>query len=163
MKKLRLLVTERCNRNCIGCCNKQWDLLTLPICEDFSSFDQIMLTGGEPMLMPQIVRSIIFKIRKTNQRPIFMYTAKVNDLQAILSTLFFLDGLTVTLHKQKDVKSFLKFNSILPDSCKKQLRLNIFEGIRISKIDLGKWIIKDNMKWIADCPLPDNEIFMRYR
>lgn len=157
VKKLRLLITEKCNRNCKKCCNRQWDLKKLPICEDYSSFDQILLTGSEPMLIPQIVRYIILKIRAINQCPIYLYTAKVDKIQSVLSTLFFVDGLTLTLHEQKDVKPFLRLNS-----CRKSLRLCLFEGINLpTKQNFKKRAIKE-IQWIENCPLPKNEVFMRY-
>ena len=163
MKKLRLLITEKCNRNCEGCCNKDYDLENLPkIDNHFLYWDEILLTGGEPMLIPQIIRNLASKIRSVNQCPIYVYTAKVDDLQAILSTLFFVDGLTVTLHEQKDVKPFLRFNKVIPNWVRKQLRLNIFKGIKISTINLGKWKIKKNIVWLKNCPLPEDETFMRY-
>lgn len=162
IKKLRLLVTEKCNKYCEMCCNKQWDLKKLPVCKDYSTFDQILLTGGEPMLMPQIIRSIVLKIRTTNQCPIYLYTAKVDKIQSVLSTLFFIDGLTLTLHEQKDIKPFLLLNRLLPNGCRKSLRLNIFEGINLPpKQNFGKWVVKE-IQWIENCPLPKNEVFMRY-
>jgi molybdenum cofactor biosynthesis enzyme MoaA len=44
MKKLRLLVTSECNRSCSGCCNKEWDLDKLPVCESYKDYDEIYLT-----------------------------------------------------------------------------------------------------------------------
>lgn len=46
MKKLRLLLHEECNRNCKGCCNKDWDLNALEIEDDFTDYDEILITGG---------------------------------------------------------------------------------------------------------------------
>ena len=48
--KLRLLLLDDCNRNCPGCCNRDWDLQALPLCQDYTPYRLIMLTGGEPML-----------------------------------------------------------------------------------------------------------------
>ena len=47
MTKLRLLVTEKCDRNCGGCCNKSFDLKNLPIFNigDSHNFKSIMITG----------------------------------------------------------------------------------------------------------------------
>lgn len=162
MKKLRLLITEQCNRNCEGCCNKEWDLKKLPVCTDFQNWDQIILTGGEPMLVPQIIRGTINKIKNVNPCPIILYTAKVDKIQSILSILFFVDGLTVTLHETKDVIPFMKFNKVLPRGIKKTLRLNIFKEVKkVPKHLFGKWVIKDGIEWIKECPLPKDETFMR--
>ena len=34
-EKLRLLLFEECDRDCPGCCNRDWDLRSLPVCRDF--------------------------------------------------------------------------------------------------------------------------------
>ena len=48
--KLRLLVTEECNRHCPGCCNNNWDLKSLSVCKSYRDYEQILITGGEPLL-----------------------------------------------------------------------------------------------------------------
>lgn len=62
MRKLRLLFTKDCNRDCPGCCNKDWDLDHLPVCADFKPYDLVMITGGEPMLYPERLLKLIRKI-----------------------------------------------------------------------------------------------------
>jgi len=165
MKKLRLLITKKCNRHCEGCCNKDWDLEKLPICKSFKGYDEIILTGGEPMLFPNLVIDIINKIRIENPlAKIYMYTAFIFTVRS-LEILNLLDGITVTLHTQSDVKKFKWFNNHLFFSTKnfyKSLRLNIFNGIKLSKyINLNNWQVKKNIKWIKNCPLPKDEVFMR--
>lgn len=77
-KKLRLLLFEKCNRNCKGCCNKQWDLSKLPIENDFTGYKLIILTGGEPLLEPDLVKNVIRMIRNKTDAKIILYTAKIN-------------------------------------------------------------------------------------
>lgn len=167
--KLRLLLFERCNRNCDGCCNKDWDLKSLPIENDFSQYDEIILTGGEPMLDPLLIIKTSKCISK--QSPfidIFLYTAKTDNWQAILSVLHYVDGLTVTLHEQKDIKPFLFLNNILLASnemsvttiWEKSFRVNIFKNI-VLDTNLRLWEVKDNIEWIKNCPLPTGEVFKR--
>ena len=163
MKTLRLLVIDKCNRKCEGCCNKQWDLNLLPICDSFKGYSEIILTGGEPMLNPSLIRSLAIHIRKETQYPIYMYTAKVDDLEEILSVLYFLDGITVTIHEEKDWDSFSILNkSLLDFGYEKSLRLNVFKECNLrSYHEFDKWKIKDSIEWIDPCPLPTNEVFMR--
>lgn len=172
-KKLRLLLWEECNRNCIGCCNKDWDLENLEIENDFTQYDEIYLTGGEPMLYPDKLVRVILDIKIINRdAKIYIYTTKTNPLKDLMNVLFFVDGLTVTLHEQKDVLDFHLFNmhvkAILEqlkiyDAKKKSLRLNVFKGIDLSGLDLDKWDLKDNIEWIKDCPLPKDEVFKKYK
>ena len=164
MKTLRLLITEKCNRNCPKCCNKQFGIKTLPVCYSFKNYKEIILTGGEPMLSPSSVRFLINSIRKESQSPIYMYTAKVDDIQAVLSVLFFLDGITVTIHEEKNWDLFFKLNDMLPNSCRKSLRLNVFKNCNLRSYDqFNKWKVKDSIEWLDECPLPVDEVFMRLR
>ncbi|MFH2046138.1 MAG: 4Fe-4S cluster-binding domain-containing protein, partial [Pseudomonadota bacterium] len=102
MKKLRLLITEECNRNCSGCCNKDWDLQSLIVEQDYTKYDLIMLTGGEPMLNYEETLSIIIDIKSKSKAKIIVYTAKIDKLSEVLSVLGFSDGITVTLHEPFD-------------------------------------------------------------
>jgi hypothetical protein len=66
------------------------------------------------------------------------------------------------------IDKFIIFNNKLnfPLDNLLSLRLHIFEGIDISKlddIDLKNWKIKKNIKWIKNCPLPQDEVFMRLK
>lgn len=134
MKKLRLVVTLNCNRKCPGCCNNYWDFSKIPYTNSFVGYDEILLTGGEPMLYVNRLIFLISSIRYINPTAkIFMYTAKTTpavELDAISSML---DGITITLHEQSDVIPFERFNS-MPYRFMlngKSLRLNIFKGIKI--------------------------------
>ncbi len=161
-KTLRLLLFEDCNRNCEGCCNKQWDLSKLPVVKDFTPYDTIILTGGEPMLYPHRVTSLIDIIRFENPKvKIILYTAMTTKLRELVSILNMIDGLTVTLHDQSDFAPLLCFDSLIY-GIDKTLRLNVFEGVDMFDYELfSGWQIKENIEWLEDCPLPDNEVFMR--
>jgi hypothetical protein len=163
MKKLRLLVTEKCSRNCLNCCNNSWDLSELPIEDDFSQYDMIMLTGGEPMLDLKALIDLIIKIRNKTDAPVYVYTAMVNDTTSALWVLNWVDGMTVTLHDQTDVEPFLIFNNAIQraDLEPKSLRLNVFRGVNINLEGLARWKTKNNIEWIENCPLPKDEVFKR--
>ncbi len=162
MKKLRLVMFEECNRACVGCCNNDWDLKGLDVVTDFHNYDEILLTGGEPMLKPMLIIETVNRIRKQTNAPIFMYTAKSKRALDLVAVLHCLDGITLTLHEQYDVKPFIELNNIITKiGITKSLRLNVFEGIDIAGIDLSLWNVKDNMVWMKDCPLPADEIMKR--
>lgn len=136
----------------------------------------IILTGGEPLLKPDLVLQAIDEIREQNLHcGIILYTAKVDDLESIRNILFHrrkegvgIDGITLTLHTQRDVKHFNIFNQVLKsmsyliDWKPYSFRLNIFKGIKLNGIDPGPWQLKENIQWIKKCPLPINEVFKRY-
>lgn len=151
MKILRLLLFSSCNRACPGCCNKQWDLDALPVGDGYAGYDQIILTGGEPMLNPSLVMQTIRDIRQESSAAIILYTAKPERLPFVMP---YLDGATVTLHEQADVAVF----RALP-KMRGSLRVNVFAGVDIGPVP--GWKVKRNIEWIEDCPLPENEVFMR--
>lgn len=167
MLKLRLLVTEKCLKNCEGCCNKDWDLKSLPIFDlnDSTMFDEIMITGGEPLLFPGKVISLISSIRYTGfDKNIYMYTAKTSSFLPLLSVLYLLDGITITLHDKQDLEDFNSFyviwNTIRNNN--KTFRLNVFKEAELPKDwNFAGWKIKRDMEWIKNCPLPKDEVFMR--
>lgn len=161
--KLRLLVTRKCNRNCKWCNNQHWNLAGLPQETVFSGYNEIMLTGGEPMLIPEVVISIAKKIRIESNAKIYLYTAKIDKWESILAVLHYIDGMSITPHTIKDVTDFKVLNSILiGSSIEKSLKLNLFSdyGFDLSGIDLSMWRIK-HKSWIKTKHLPENEVFKR--
>jgi len=167
ISKLRLLITEQCPRSCEGCCNKDWDLDALPVCTDFSGYDEILLTGGEPMLRLDRVDHVLTDIARVNPDALtIMYTAQLPELMNVIklyTILQRLKGVTVTLHEQNDVCTFFLFNRLLgPEDREKSLRLNVFNGVELTNMDLTGWKVKEDIEWIDNCPLPPDEILMRY-
>jgi organic radical activating enzyme len=168
MKKLRLIIFEDCNRACPGCCNKDWDIQALPICDlkDLVYYDEVMITGGEPMLDPDLVMKVMFKCRPDTK--VILYTAKVDEPEKLIHFMDHLSGVTLTLHDQDDVEPFIEFSKKLFAShvnvSQISLRLNVFKGIEFpiySSTILNRWAIKSDMEWIKDCPLPNEEVLMR--
>ena len=163
MKKLRLLLFEECNRNCPGCCNNDWGLQNLPIVMSYADYDQILLTGGEPLLHPETVKFVVKDIKKENSCPIYLYTAKTNNIPDFIDVLNYVDGICITLHTQADVKPFKVLNAYLLHKYRyaKSLQLNVFRDIKLENFDPPRWKVKKDMVWIKNCPLPENEVFMR--
>lgn len=153
MKKLRLLLFAACNRSCPGCCNNDWNLDELPRVGSYDGYDQIILTGGEPMLNPELVVCVAADIKSRTNAMVILYTARPGELPGVMP---FLDGVTVTLHEQADVAEFEKL-PWLPGS----LRLNVFDNVDLTGVDVSSWWVKSGIQWIKDCPLPEDEVFMR--
>ena len=168
--KLRLLVTTQCPNKCPLCCNNSWDFSTLPIVERWN-YDQIMLTGGEPLLFTLNVCELIKSLRMITEAQglspkIFIYTS-VADRRRFFDILRVVDGVVLTPHSMHDVEEFLETNYLLTQikelSKGKSLRLNLFDNVKNmipSNTDLSIWQVK-NMEWIKDCPVPKGEDFRR--
>jgi hypothetical protein len=96
-----------------------------------------------------------------------MYTAKPTPAANLLLTLWELDGLTLTLHEQKDVAAFQTlqlwrghYAKLVSD---KSLWLNYFsDKVSLRNVNTMGWKLRP-LQWEEDCPLPENEVFMRYR
>lgn len=174
---LRLLVTTKCPRNCTGCCNKQWDLEKLPACTNYFGYKQIILTGGEPLYTytPFQLDVMVKTMRKENPRAeIILYTAEVVKLDTSFPAFCkMFDGITLTLHTQRDAANFMWLNKTYPNVDEVtqhhwvKFRLNVFAGIDLNYEGAkehfqNKWVVKDNMVWLDPCPLPSNEVFMRW-
>lgn len=164
--KLRLLVLPECNRTCKGCCNKNFDLDALPVVETFKGFDEIILTGGEPMLDPMVIYQLIKKIRYETTAPIYMYTAWRENALELAGVVARLDGLTITLHTKKDTEPFERLCEMLKRFDllgQRSLRVNVFSGVSTGNADLTNWQVKTGLKWVENCPIPEGEVFMRLR
>jgi len=163
---LRLLLLSECNRTCKGCCNKDFDLESLPVCNSFTGYEMVILTGGEPLLKPWLIINTAVAVRAENPTAkIVLYTARSVDPALFVSLLEnHLDGITLTLHTRKDVASFITLNNLIksmPSLAGKSLRLNVFRGINLGDTDLSQWKVKNEIQWIKECPLPSDEVFMR--
>lgn len=169
-KKLRLLITKECPNKCSKCCNIGRDFTHLPVVDRWD-YEEIMLTGGEPLLYPLSVISICTGIRIIHKAmgincKIFVYTA-IADIEPFLTVLELVDGIVYTPHRKEDIEDFIKLNhKLLQDPSvteDKSMRLNLFADMKAlipDGTDLSKWQVKD-MEWIDNCPVPDGEDFRR--
>ena len=112
MKSARVITTFECNRNCPYCSNNYESLISQGREEDnlnfIEDYDEIILTGGEPMLYPEQIIDLVIKIREIKSDIIiYLYTANYKFLLERLIGL--IDGITYTLHERcsfKDVENF---------------------------------------------------------
>lgn len=171
-KKLRLLVTTNCPNKCPMCCNNQFDFNKLPIVDRWN-YDEIMITGGEPLLYTDSLIGLLLSIDDITKvmgitPKLFVYTS-VCDYENILNIIPHINGVVITPHKNSDIEDFIQLNKFL---CNRKdyfyvedtsFRLNLFSDIKAllpKDIDLSLWKVKD-MAWIENCPVPEGEDFRR--
>lgn len=172
-KKLRLLVTAECPNKCPICCNNRFDIGKIPVVDRFD-YDEIMITGGEPLLFTEC-RNLMITLKDAalycgRSVKLYIYTAKF-DIESFCTHAPIADGFVYTPHSQKDVEAFLELNAFIllhqksTDINHLSLRLNVFPEIRKYipvNTDLALWKIKE-IQWIKDCPVPDGEDFRRIK
>lgn len=166
-KRLRLLLTQKCNRKCEGCCNKDWDLDALPVYDRTTPFEVYMITGGEPMLFVDELLECLTALPRTPGDQRILYTAHPQPLTAMPTVLMFLTGLTVTLHEPQDVQPFLDLNNYLLGmealGQRWDLRLNVFKGVELPPgTNTSLWDVRKERVWIPECGLSEGEVFMRW-
>jgi len=175
-KKARVIWTLACQRSCSYCSNKYdntiqqmhplTDLATL------ADRDLIMITGGEPMLMPEKLIDFIKQVREacTTSR-IYLYTAYIGDSWHTMGrVLELVDGVHFTLHKGatvEDVASFKIFQYLaFTHRDKKSFRLSVdpkmVHPLTIipavwKEVRVKEWFDADN------CPVPLDETLHLWR
>ncbi len=165
--KLRLLVTDLCFGGCEKCCNKQYDLTKLPVVGDIMQYKEISITGGEPLLFEKRLNALVMGIKMLNPNvKLYLYTALTPYFSDELQML---DGITYTLHSDKQFGDFAFFNMHMrkyPSLCFfKSLRLNIFKEVQLPDYSLCSyedlWEVIKIIEWQDKCPVPAGEDFMR--
>jgi len=61
----RIVMSFKCNRKCKGCCNQIMDFEhQLAKIEEIKDYEQVFITGGEPMLYPGRLMEVIDILKK---------------------------------------------------------------------------------------------------
>ena len=166
MKTARVIITFNCYRNCSYCSNNYTGILSKAIkiknIEDINEFDEVCITGGEPMIKPELTLSVLKQL-KYNQRK-FLYSAWVTN--KLFDIMPFIDGLHFTLHEKSDEDDIRQFHKLQTwiwqeewyktKSIRLYVNQNIQHSIHIlpflwSRLEIKPWICE------ADCTLPENE------
>lgn len=163
-KKLRLLVTSNCPNKCPLCCNNQFNIEEIPTIDkyDILQYDEVEITGGEPMLYPDNLANLTMFLAlsafRKHKLKIYLYTSKI-PTREVLATI---DGICYTPHSKKDVEEFIQKHEEIEAFNHLSLRLNVFPEVRkfLPDIISSEWKIKQ-MQWIKDCPVPEGEDFRR--
>jgi hypothetical protein len=165
MKIARVIITWDCLRSCALCVNKNLPVEPKPCkIKDLQGYDQILLTGGEPMLYPKETLDIIMKLRKQTPEEvqnIYLYTAMfTSELRWLVWEL---NGIHYTVHppvKPEDLVGFRAFQQLIgePEFKDKTFRLHIESQID-SPIEIipSLWARLEVKPMLRNCPLPEGE------
>ena len=168
--KARLIFTKKCNRSCEGCCNESLDwskIKTVSSYEELKDYEEVILTGGEPMLDELMLFGFLYSMNEMKV-PVILQTAffPMNEVHGT-NILHRLKGITYTIHEnpsEDDMERVKRLRDCL-------VRLRTERGYTVSarlNIDKRAWnkiIITQRsknefseirkMEWKDDCPIPD--------
>lgn len=172
--KARIIVTKKCNRHCIGCCNEQYAFNEIDVLEDKNAllpYKEIMITGGEPMLVPfRVIRFLeVLRDYQKYTGKIYIYTALYHEgLTEVYSRLSkYVNGINFTLHDNstdQDIRNLKLLSDIIHKFTSVSLRIDsrLYERYDFSNIDFTPWEVIRKMKWQESCSLPENERLFIY-
>lgn len=160
----RVIVTYKCNRNCPGCCNsKLFNVRKVNNISELKDYEEVVLTGGEPMLFADSLLKLIKELRRQNRiQKIFLYTAcmEMDNYTKILNQL---DGITVTLHAEatdNDIRN-LKYMSEKLYGEYLDMRLfidkRVYDKYDLSNICMKTWDVVRKLQWKEKCEPAENE------
>jgi organic radical activating enzyme len=132
----RVLITKDCPRNCTYCCNKyplvKDSITTIKEIMLLYPYEQVIITGGEPLLYPVYVIGLIARLRELNpKQTIFLYTAQYSKYFEDICKL--VDGLTFTIHDANpnnvEILRQVQYDIMRAATSKKSFRLSFNPNI----------------------------------
>ena len=160
----RVIVTYQCNRNCPGCCNsKLFNVQKISNISELKDYEEVVLTGGEPMLFADSLLKLIKNLKRQNRgQKIFLYTAclEIDDYKKILNEL---DGITVTLHAEATDEDIRNLKYMSENLYGESLDMRLFVDERVySKYDLSNicmktWDVVRKLQWKDKCDPAEHE------
>ncbi len=163
--KARVLITKLCNRACPGCCNKlPWFESTCRSVslDEIRGYDEIMLTGGEPLLEPEKLIEVAWAVLGQNLRAkLYLYTALWTDELPRITGLF--DGIHFTLHAdpvQRDLDGFQHVQRLAGATPRLSWRCFIDDRVPLDLLTIHPevWDRFEHKPWLEDCPLPEDDL-----
>ena len=129
-----IMVTSLCDRDCEYCCNKQYDLNSIPYItkEELDQMKHIYITGGEPFAYSNPCEiAMNLKLCHKNIESVIVYTNAMELAYYLLrdGKIFCIDGVTVSIKNYTDKHSFEKCISKDPQILRlPSNRLYVFPG-----------------------------------
>lgn len=176
MKTARVIITFDCKRNCDGCCNTYTSVMQqakwIDSIKPLREFDEICVTGGEPMLNPdKTIKFLLILMSESCTDQVYLYTALYSP--HIVRTWGLIKGIHYTIHypaKRKDLWGFWKMQRILRKRLKKTGKLDsnrLYIDPRVTQkitVQYHLWKEVRNNPWIPEgkCPLPEHETLFIY-
>lgn len=171
-KSARVIVTYKCNRSCPGCCNSHGnEVRKINDIQELLRYEEIILTGGEPMLLGEKLLGFIERLRGLDyEGDIYLYTAYWKPILNHLHIIKAVDGITFTIHAEStdvDVKclKWLSENERLSNmnfSSRLIIDSRIYDRYDFSNINFTNWDVIRKLQWKDKCEPAENEDLVSY-
>lgn len=172
-KTARVIVTYQCNRGCPGCCNGHGNAVRkIEDINDLLGYEEIILTGGEPMLMDEKLWDFYTRLKAHGYvGKIYLYTAFWDNTNERHRTLLkWVDGITFTIHAEATDTDILALKLLSEHATLKYPRFSsrliidsrIFEKYDLSNIYLSNWDVIRKLQWKDYCPPAPNEELVEF-
>lgn len=107
VKRIHLLVTDLCSRNCPNCCNKCYSLNDVPVVtdEELSKAEWLFLTGGEPFEFCNVgALAKYYKTHYPNIKNVIVYGNMKEFFQYLSKgSLDYIDGVSLSIKSLEDL------------------------------------------------------------
>lgn len=171
VKKIHLMVTNLCTRNCPNCCNKCYSLNDVPVVTDdeLEQCETLFLTGGEPFEFCDVdALARYYKKHYLNIEKVIVY-GNVREFAIYLDCkdLKYVDGVSLSIKTNFDLEYWNNFVYPLikhSDKCKNlnfnRLYCFLDENSEINEVDRFPLIYR---KWVdyKEWKPADDSIFRR--
>lgn len=158
-KTARVIVTWGCNRQCEGCCNNSLDkseIKTVTI-EELRQYEEIVITGGEPMLLKDKLYNFISDLKKNMPKAkIYLYTSYWDDSQLSKYTIGMLSGISFTIHNEstdKDIIALKNLSRYIDRFLSTRLFIDnrLYDKYDFSNINFDRWDVIRKLQWKKEC------------
>jgi len=164
--RARLIITKECHRGCRDCATSQPGVIhsarPITAVEELAEYEEIIVTGGEPMLDPVRTQRLLAAIRARFRRvPLYLYTALYHPAIGVI--LDMIDGLTYSLHEPAAAADIAGFDAVqnLLWGRDGSYRLWVDSAItRPIRVYPFLWSRIATGRMIPDCPLPAGEVLL---
>lgn len=179
-KTARVIVTYKCSKKCENCCNEHIRDVPEVRFEELLKYKEIVITGGEPMLIAPRVVEMIHRLRANGfTEKIWLYTANFRiEHWAHRRLIKEVDGITYTIHfpaSKKDILYAANLNQFIRDHFDNRHNArsdrliydsrsrNVMDTVMAGTGDGNHWSKIKSLAWKTDeCPIPENEDLLFY-
>ncbi len=156
LRKARVILNWSCGRTCPLCCNAYKTIMAgrtiVSNLDIFADYDEVMLTGGDPLLMKKDdLLVIIRRLRELNVKKIYIYTTWWNGNADIVVPL--IDGVHFSLHPdagQREIELLHRVEEASMKYSDKSFRLFVDAVLEMPDVRKSAWTRIERKKFMTE-------------